>query len=698
MKMTIVSALALLCAGCLSERAEKAFPANPVTRAGDRTDVVLTYGWTADGVPVTLPHTWNVPDGEDGPTEDGVPEGTYRPGRGWTAKPSTARFAKEEKDENQSVRSLGYARKCVTYRRDLPDPDPERRYFVRCEAACTYATVVVNGRVVGRHANAFTGFTFEITGAMRRTKNVLEIAVDNFYDQQGLPVMADYTMFGGLYRPVHLITTPAACFDLAGEGYGPGVSVQADATTGRVKVDVRTLRPDGTNAAVKITYAVPEARVTSESPEFAVPGFKLWSPESPTLYHLVATLSSEWGTDTVTVPFGFRTAEFRADGFYLNGRKRKLRGVNWHQDVKGKGWAISHEDERLSARLIKDMGADAVRTAHYPHSQGVYDLCDEMGLVAWCELPVTDRTSTGTVSRARARAAIKEMTAQYGHHPSIAMWSLSNEVRTRGSDGGTAGTVAMHRELDAAFREDDPTRPTVLASCFPDQTNVNRVATAFGFNTYPGWYGGKPEEIGPYIAWALKVNGLSTLAVSEYGGGANPDQHENPAPERCRKPLGPWHPEEYQTRHHEVHYREIKRNPNVWGSFVWQMFDSAADSTLSGPIPGINDKGLVTRDRRTLKDAYAFYRANWHVASQLYLAGTRMTSTTNPTYDVLAFCNAGPVTLKVNGRWIGTVEPDEVMCAKWKAVPLEPGRNVLEVSAKGLPSVRQELIRLETDR
>jgi len=264
-------------------------------RTHDRTDTVLSDGWTADGVPVTLPHTWNVPDGEDGPTTDGAPEGTYVPGRGWTAALSKDRFAKEKGDDSQSTMSLGYARKCVTYRRALPDPDPVRRYFVRCEAASVHATMVVNGRVVGRHDNAFTGFTFEITGALRRTKNVLEITVDNFYDREDLPYKADYTMFGGLYRPVHLIETPAVCFDPVGEGFGPGVSVRADATTGRVKVDVRTLCPDGTNAAVKIVYSVPEANVTSESSEFTVPDFKLWSPESPKLYHLVATLSSAGG-------------------------------------------------------------------------------------------------------------------------------------------------------------------------------------------------------------------------------------------------------------------------------------------------------------------------------------------------------------------------------------------------------------------
>ena len=628
--------------------------------SAQRADTVLSDGWTANGVAVTLPHTWNAVDAADGP-------------------------AAEEPDRSGSVQGAGYLRQAVTYRHALPAADKSLRRFVRCEAASITAAVVVNGRVVGRHSGAMTAFAFEITKELRATNNVLEIVVDNYYDPDSTPRSGDFSMPGGLYRPVHLIETPAICFDPAGEGSGPGLEIAADPATGRVCVKPQVSYAAGTETnAVRLAYEVVETGFKTTESSFAVRDFPLWTPETPVVYHLRATLASACGTDTVTLPFGFARHELRADGYYLNGRKRKLRGVNFHQDVAGKGWAISPADERQSVEMVKRIGADAVRTAHYPHSSRVYDLCDTRGLVAWIELPVVDEVGTNAAFRAHARQNLVEMIAQNRHHPSAAFWSIANEVQVSRTEGGEPALLSVLEELRDTALAADATRPVVQANFKPGQTNVNALTGHFGLNTYPGWYWSTADGLQRDLdGFFTKNPKLTTIAVSEYGAGASIAQHENPAPIKCRDPDGEWHPEEYQTLHHVLQYAVIRRDPRIWGSFVWQMFDSAADVRTDGPVKGINDKGLVCRDHRTPKDAFFFYKANWNPEPMLHLCGRRMTSTTNAVVEVVAFSNAGDVTLAVNGKVVGTKTPDEVKTVRWQGVALVPGENRIEVTAGG---------------
>ena len=629
--------------------------------ASGRVDTILSDGWTADGVAVTLPHTWNATDGADG-AEKAYPD---------------KRFA------DDSVHGLGQARKAVTYRHALPDPAKGRRLFVRCEGAAIQAAVLVNGIVAGRHAGAFTGFAVELTDRLLPSNNVLEIVVDNFYDPDVAPLSGDYTVQGGLYRPVHLIETPSVCLDPTGDGFGPGVTVETDAASGRVRATplVSYAKGAATND-VRVTYAVVETGETSASPSFAVKNFRKWSPEDPAVYHLRVRLSSPSGEDEVTLPFGFAACELREDGFYLNGAKRKLRGVNLHQDVAGRGWALTPEDERQAVGMIRRMGADAVRTAHYPQSQPLYDLCDREGLLAWIEVPITDTVGASAAYRANALREAREMVAQCRHHPSAALWSIENEVRLNWCEGGEKTALEVLGAVRDEIRAMDPSRPVVQANFIESQTNLLALTEGVGYNTYPGWYWGEPENLTNAISGFFRTNPrFRTLCISEYGAGVNVGQHENPMPRRCGKPGGAWHPEEYQTRHHVVQYRIIRDDPRLWGSFVWQMFDSAADARTDGLVKGINDKGLACRGHKTAKDAFFFYKANWNPEPMLHLCGKRMTSTTNAVAEVLAFSNVGDVTLAVNGKVLGTQVPDTVKCVRWENVPLIPGENVVEVRA-----------------
>ena len=617
-----------------------------------RVERVLSDGWTANGVPVAVPHTWNAEDGADGP--NGL---KYR-------------------HHHNSVGAPGIDRRSVTYSRPLPDIAPNRRLFVKCGGAAVNATVAVNGEIVGRHKGSVTGFCFELTKYLRPNgPNKLDITVDNYYDFDDLPNAADYTVFGGLYREVKLIETDPICIDPTVYG-GPGVSIVADAKTGRVKI--KTLVSGADDA--EVTHEIVGTDICTKGDELIVPKPKLWSPESPNLYTLRTSIRKGTWVDSVEENFGFRTAEFRKDGhFYLNGKKRQIRGVNYHQDKKGKGWAISREDEREAVAIMKEMGADGVRTAHYPHSDNLYSECDRQGLMAWCELPATDFISPTEKYRENYLNCLREMQAQLGNHPSIVMWSLYNELHVERKDEPFA--LKLLRDARAILRALDPRRPMVAATCRIDQMALNRVPDQLGINIYPGWSRGESDGHANEIQRHLAASSRKAVAVSEYGAGASVYHHTNPV--RRPRSSARFHPEEYQTRHHIAAYRQMNGNPGVWGSFAWMMFDTAADNRTEGDHDGINDKGLVCRDHKTRKDAFYFYKANWSNEPILHLCSSRMTHANAMRVEVVGFSNVGEVELYVNGAKIGMAKPDSVKTVEWKGVVLKPGTNLLELKAGG---------------
>lgn len=595
--------------------------------------------WTLDGEVVAVPHCWNKADGADG-----NPGGDEKVRRGATSVPAAT-----------------YARRRGVYRRDLPDAKEGRRYFIRCEGASQRAAVRVNGVEIGSHKGAFTAFCCEATAAMKPSGNRLEIEVDNFFDSDVPPISGDFNICGGLYRSVWLVETDPVCIDPTIDG-GPGVRV-FPAMDGIVRVEADV---SGAEDAV----------VDWEPKKVEYP--KLWSPEEPNVYAVTVTVAKAEWKDTVVQPFGFRTAELREDGFYLNGVKRKVRGVNRHQDLEGKGWAMTADEEELDVRLIKEMGADAVRLSHYPQSAGIYNLCDRYGAMVWLEIPLVNEIG-GAAFRENAKTMLREMIAQHRNHPAVCWWGLWNELYNcdKSAMGDEEDWAAFSAELAGMCAALDPSRPVVAASCKPDRTLLNATVPGISYNTYPLWY--KKETIEDLVGNFIEKNGFETTALSEYGAGASVFHHQNP-PKRP-KIVSAFHPEEYQTFVHIADLRYIKGEERLWGSFLWAMFDFAADARREGDRHGINDKGLVTRDRTTRKDAFYLYKANWRAEPLLHLCGKRMVSTTNETVQVAAFSNAGDITLKVNGEMVGTKTPDGVCTVVFDGITLAPGENTILVEA-----------------
>ena len=611
-----------------------------VVAFGDRVETQLVE-WTCDGEKVTVPHTWNAIDGADG-------------------------HGSVFQDFDNSVAGRGFARCCKTYSTVLPERVPGKRYFVRCDGAAVTAMVCVNGRVVGTHRGAVTAFAFEITRFMREHDNLLEIVVDNHFDELQPPVYGDYTVEGGLYRPVWLIETDPICIDPTYYG-GPGVEIEADPDTGKVVAKVHVL---GGEDQVR---------------EFHFKNPRLWSPEEPNLYDLAITVTNGTWRDTVRQKIGFRKAEFREDGFYLNGKKRKLRGVNYHQERAVSGWALSKEEIEEDLDCIKVMGADSMRGTHYPHSRTCYDLCDEKGLLCWVELPASALVWTNATYVARLMETAREMIAQNRNHPSLLVWSLYNELYSvwdgQKEEMKKAPIDWIFRDLQRLFSELDPKHPTTGAWCgYTEGFGCEGIVDVAASNAYPGWKENEPDRMTSRIDrfFDKARSGRSTVGIGEYGSYASIYRHDDPyaASNNAAKN----HSEEWQVVVHHDQYACIRRDRRVWGSFIWMMFDTASDNRDEGDHKGINDKGLVTHDHRTPKDAYYFYQANWTEKPMLHLCSKRMTEV-GESFSVTGFSNCGEVSLFVNGKFVGAKKPDEVKTVLWKSVPMDMGLNVVELRA-----------------
>ncbi len=405
----------------------------------------------------------------------------------------------------------------------------------------------------------------------------------------------------------------------------------------------------------------------------------------------VSVLRDDVVVDSVTQPLGIRTtAVDPVRGFLLNGKPYDLHGVDRHQDRQDKGWAISNADHLEDMALIKEMGCTAIRLAHYQHSQFFYDLCDKEGMIVWAEIPVVDKLgNTNSAFTDNAKQQYTELIRQNFNHPSIAFWSCGNEVDENGGNFNRNGPAVYpwFKEMSELGHKEDPSRLTASAwreKFFPPPP-PNGTTDVIGLNEYLGWYtGGGPgnnsgwEGLEAYIANhsdPVKGGIKGTWAVTEYGAGASIFFHSE-------KPVRLDHTEEYQALLHENTWRVLQQHPEIWGKFIWNMFDFAVDSRAEGDHAGRNDKGLVTYDRQTKKDAFYFYKAVWSQEPTLQIASKRFTVRGLEKIPVKVYTNAAKATLTVNGTALGEKAADNGTIV-WEDVTLKPGANAVSVAATG---------------
>lgn len=629
-------------------------------------------------------------EGTSSPSEPGFDD------TGWGAISIPHCWGWEEAQKGKS-----YYRGAGWYRRELDvTPKSGRRYFLRFEAAGSVANVYLNGKLLGEHRGAFGAFCFEITKQLASSgTNCLAVRVSNAPEPDVTPLSGDFPVYGGLYRSVHLIETDPTCFELTDHA-SPGVAwLESSVTAKRAVLNVTGEISNGTKGSQPLTLvarildaegheaarteqkiALPPVVTVPYSIQVTLKKPHLWNGrKDPYLYRAVVELQSSDGVrDSVEQPLGLRSYYVDPDeGFFLNGKPYHLHGVNRHQDRPDKGWAISQADQDEDMALIKEMGCTVVRLSHYQQSDYFYSLCDKAGILVWTELSQVDKIGSDPKFAETSRNQLLDLIRQNINHPSIFAWSLFNELRPKNPD--------PHRELQdlkILANGEDPTRPTTAATCTTELPQMNKIPDLLGWNVYYGWYSdwGPLSDYGPMRERYRHTSRSGGYCVSEYGAGANIYQHE----ENPRKPKndGQWHPEEYQSVLHEHAWPQLKAAPYIWGTFVWCMFDFTSYWRHEGGVPGRNDKGLVTADRKTRKDTFYYYKANWSDEPVLYITSRRYTERTNAVTDVKVYSNARKAELVVNGVSQGTVRNDGNGVIVWRNVKLVPGVNAIEARAK----------------
>lgn len=548
-----------------------------------------------------------------------------------------------------------------------------KRLFLRFEGANCVSNVFINGKQIGEHRGGYGAFIFEITDKVNYGKdNTVLVRVNNGEQLDVMPLVGDFNFYGGIYRDVHLLVTEDICIsplDYASPGvylFQQHVGEKQAAVLARINLSNGTEHPrqatlrlqvkEGDKVVYQADKKVTVAPHTSVQPEemsFTLLNPRLWNGrEEPFMYQTVITLVKDGKEiDKVEQPLGLRYYATDADrGFFLNGKHLPLHGVCRHQEWAEVGNALRPMHHEEDTRLMLEMGVNAIRLAHYPQATYMYDLMDRNGIVTWAEIPFVgpggyaDKGFVDQPSfRKNGKEQLKEMIRQHFNHPSICFWGLFNELKENGDN-----PLEYIKELNVLAHQEDPTRPTTSAS--NQGGAINFITDNIAWNRYDGWYGATPATLASWLDKTHQAHPEIKIAISEYGAGASIYHQQDSLVQTS--PGSWWHPENWQTEYHIQNWKIISERPYVWGSFVWNMFDFGAAHRTEGDRPGINDKGLVTHDRKVKKDAFYFYKANWNPEPMVYIAGRRSVNRVKPVTEVQIFSNCAEVTLKVNGQII----------------------------------------------
>lgn len=594
-----------------------------------RKIILLDKNWTfyknpdsTQGEEVSLPHTWNAVDGQDGGND------YYR---------GTCKY------------------ECHFSR---PELETDGKAYLEFDGAAMTADVVINGTKAVHHEGGYGAFRADITQYLK-DENKLEVYVDNSDNTKVYPQKADFTFYGGLYRMVKLVTVSKNHFELDYAG-GTGIKVTPEVTltdAAAKKADAKVtveLWMVGDAEAVTVTIDGQQKETPVENgyakAVFDLTDVHLWDGvDDPYLYTAKAELSDG---DSVETTFGCRSFSIDPQkGFFLNGRSYPLRGVSRHQDRAGAGNALTNEMHREDMEIIKELGANTIRLAHYQHAQEFYDLCDENGMIVWAEIPyITMHMSDGTEN---TLSQMRELVVQNYNHPSIVCWGLSNEITA--ASAVNEELLENHRKLNDLCHALDMTRPTVMADVFMLETDspMLEIPDMNSYNLYFGWYLGELEQNDSFFDAYHNTYPDRVIGLSEYGADANPAYH-SANPERGD------YTEEYQCIYHEHMAKMIEERPYLWATHVWNLFDFAADGRDEGGKHGVNQKGLVTIDRKLKKDAFYLYKAYWSKTPFVHVCGRRYVERTEDVTEIKVYSNEQSVTLFVDGVERETAEGSKV--------------------------------------
>ncbi len=591
-----------------------------------------------------------------------------------------------------------YYRGDAWYRKTFAPPTSAKgkKLWIEFEAANQVADVYLNGEHLGSHIGGYLNFKFDLTSKIQFGKpNTLAVKVNNEFNVDIPPHVGDFNFGGGLTRECSLIitdnayiastylTTPFLSQDSATLNAKTEARNDGDAKT--LTLQTNLVSPDGFIVATMRSSAQVGKNQThvfsQQSAPIAYP--ELWSPDSPTLYRVVQTLyASDQPLDEISTAIGFRYFDFTAnDGFFLNGKRLQLRGVNLHQDRFGYGYAVPDSLKVQDIRLFKEMGCNFIRLAHYPHDESALDECDRLGLIVYAEIPFVN-----TVGREKffenAKAMLREMIRRDRNHPSIVFWGVANEtVEPWITDEDLSLVRKLVGELHALAKSEDPTRLTIQAQNTIADTLTASLTDVLGRNRYSGWYSKTVDDFGKQLDADRAAHPHWRVLISEYGADAKRGFH-------VEKPERMDFSETYQVFFHESYWKQIEARKWIAGGAVWNGADFASHAKM-GNIPRVNKKGLVDY-KRVPKDAYYFYQSKWSRKPMVYLVSRTkrlIFGKPNEIKAIRAFSNCDSVELFHNGKSLGAQTTGFV----WQ-VALSEGEHHFEARAtKGGAVVTDEM-------
>ncbi|TBN03699.1 DUF4982 domain-containing protein [Hyunsoonleella flava] len=618
---------------------------------------------------VTIPHSWNTEDILDDKA------GYYR-GEGWYKKTM-----------------------------EIPQVYENQQVFLLFEAANQVTSLFVNGKEVGEdHIGGYTTFALDITSALKAGKNEIAVKVENAHNDEIVPQSADFSFYGGIYRDIQLIITKPVHFEVANLGANAIFirTPEVSETSASISVQSKIVRPK--KGTFYVRQSLFDAKhtlvktVKSKSSfgkdvfgEFSIANPNLWSPETPYLYKLVSEIVDKKGNvyDRVENPVGFRWFNFDPKkGFSINGKPTKLIGTCRHQDFLGKANAVSDEIHRNDMKLLKDMGSNFLRIAHYPQDPAILEMCNKLGFVATLEIPFVDKAAANEAGKQNSIKMLKEAIRFNYNNPSIVAWNLGNETTMKAPDKlGEAYTkhfVSTHEALAKTIKEEDQTRYS-YSVFFREPAYQDRLGIRFtelvGYNKYYGWYVQELEDIDKnlrsLVARSLELDPDKPFILSEYGGGADPRL-------RSYNPTRFDFSVDYQFLLHKYYMKTILDMPEISGANVWNYADFQVEHRKDA-VPHINNKGLVSATRKK-KDVYYWYQALLKktpflaIASKSWNKRSGIADAKNGTYATQPLTivgNGNDVELFLNGTSLGK-KVFEFSTTTFE-VPFVDGQNLIEV-------------------
>ncbi|MAB48057.1 MAG: glycoside hydrolase family 2 [Flavobacteriaceae bacterium] len=626
---------------------------------------------------VNIPHTWNAKDAFD--------------------------------DASGYRRGLGFYKKQIF----VSSQDKDQIFYLKFNAVNQEATVYVNGKKITNHKGGYTAFNVEITSFLKfDAYNLIEVEVDNSHNDNIPPLDADFTFYGGIYRDVELIKVPKQHFslkDFASDGfYVNYYNVSNEKAGVKVKVLIDNFE-DKTNTHLELKIFDADGNLIREEHQglklkayetktvevtfSEIKNPKLWSPYNPYLYKLQLTLSDKNGTvlDQKQSNLGFRWTTFDAEkGFFLNGKPIKLIGVNRHQDYKDYGNAVPIELQKQDIHLIKNMAANVIRFAHYPHSRELYELCDELGILVWTEIPIVNKVTDSETFFEVSNTMQNEHIKQYYNYPSVVMFGYMNEIFLRlafdrksteeEKKALKTTTLKLAKQLENLTRSLAPNHITVMACHLNEvynETGIANLPMLLGWNLYFGWYDAQIEDLGKFLDDQYQRYPKRSMLLSEYGPGADVRIFTK-TPKKFDFSTN------YQAKLHQSYYKQITDRPFMTGMTAWNFADFGSEFR-GDAIPHVNQKGLVQYDR-TPKDIYYWYKSVLDEdAPFIYIVTDNLKGLTvfeEEAFPVQIYSNQNEVNVSLNGNNLGDFKVDNGVVSI--DMPFTNGNNSIAVSTESI--------------